>query len=116
MRRRPVQDSRLLKYASVTPSSDSGAPFVIKGVDIWDTHAVIYGEVIDPDSCLDYSRPTRIQFDFEPFEVGPLTVIPGPLPSIVFATARPPDIDAERIAVQYDDVEFKGIIAPGERP
>jgi len=112
----PDQDSRLLRYASVTTSTENGAPFTIKGVDIWDDHAVIYGELLDPHACIDYSHPTRIQFDSEIFEVGPLTVIPGGLPSIVFATSRPPNVEAAHVSVRYGDVEAKGTIAPGERP
>ncbi|MCI4658514.1 MULTISPECIES: hypothetical protein [Cryobacterium] len=112
----PNQDSRLLRYASVAISVENGAPFTIKGVDIWDDHAVIYGEVLDPRACIDYSHPTRIEFDSDIFEIGPLTVVAGGLPSIVFATSRPPNVDAESVSVRYGDVEVKGTIAPGERP
>lgn len=112
----PVRNSQKLKYASVTTSSESSAPFVIKGVDIWNTHAVIYCEVINPHAGIDYSKPTLIQFDSETFEVGPLTVMSGPLPSIVFATLRSPGPEALQILVQYGDVECRGAIASGERP
>ncbi|TFB84326.1 hypothetical protein E3O44_15980 [Cryobacterium algoricola] len=119
----PSPGSRLLTYATVTVQSDAPAPFTITGVDIWTTHAVVYGQVLDPTADIHWSTPDEVRFDGLPFEVGPLTVEPGPVcgeagypGSIAVSTRDAPSPDARTVTLSYGRFEVTGTIGAGARP
>ena len=119
----PSPNSHLVRYAAVSVESDSTMPFTITGVDIWTTHAVVYGQVLDPIADIRWSRPDELRFDGLPFEVGPLTVEPGPavgeagyLGSIAVSTRDAPSSEVGTVTLAYGRFEVTGTIGAGVRP
>ena len=119
----PSPNSHLVRYAAVSVESDETAPFTITGVDIWTTHAVVYGQVLDPTADIHWSTTDEVRFDGLPFEVGPLTVEPGPVfgeagypGSIAVSTRDAPSPDARTVTLSYGHLEVTGTIGAGARP
>ncbi|MDQ1576850.1 MAG: hypothetical protein QOH55_2000 [Microbacteriaceae bacterium] len=117
----PSPKSRLLKFAVVSVQAESRAPFTITGVDIWNDHAVVYGKVIDRTLDTDWSTPDEVRFDGVTFELGPLTVEPGPATGeahqpkvIVVSTLAAPSANPRTVTIAYGDVEVTGTIGNGQ--
>jgi hypothetical protein len=123
MARPPSPNSRLVKFATVSVEAKVRTPFTITGVDIWNSHAVVYGRVIDRTVGANWSAPDEVRFDDVVFELGPLTVEPGPVAGgaqqtviIAVSTVAAPSANVRTVTVAYGDIEVTGTIGDGIRP
>jgi hypothetical protein len=117
----PSPNSRLVKFAAVSVKAGSRAPFTITGVDIWNSHAVVYGKVIDRTMDTNWSAPDEVRFDDVTFELGPLTVESGPAAggahqseTIAVSTLAAPSTNARTVTIAYGDIEVTGTIGNGQ--
>jgi hypothetical protein len=112
-----------VKYAVVSVELESRATFTITGVDLWTSHAVVYGRVFDRTVGANWSAPDEIRFDEVVFELGQLTVETGPPVGgtqysgiIAVSTLAAPSANARTVTLVYGGAEVTGTIGGGVRP